>query len=73
MSGDLEIVALGSGGEPEEAFNLGISKVVLHEEGGEKNIRFSENTLKDIVLAKGQMTRMDIHVPAGERYRLEVV
>lgn len=72
-SGDLELVALGSGGEPEGNFELGISRVVLHGKEGEKDIRFSGNTLKDIVLAEGQMTRIDIHVPAGERYRLEVV
>lgn len=72
-SGDLELVALGPGGEPENGFDLGISKVVLHRPAGEECVSFSGNVLKNITLTQGEKTRIDIHVPVGERYRLEAV
>lgn len=71
--GDLELVALGTGGEPEKDFELGISKAVLHGPDGKIEVTCSGNTLKNISLLKDQKTRIDLYVPAGERYRLEAV
>ncbi|MFC6671836.1 hypothetical protein [Marinobacterium aestuariivivens] len=72
-SGDLELVALGPGGEPEKGFELGISRAVLHGPDGKVDVSFSGNMLRNIRLSQGQKTRIDIYVPAGERYRLEAV
>jgi hypothetical protein len=70
-SGDLQLVALGPGGDPEKDYMLSISRVVLIDSGSD--INFSGNTLKNLSLEKGRMTRIDVHVPAGERYRLGAV
>lgn len=72
-SGDLELVALGPGGEPESGFELGITRAVLYGPSGKEDISVSGNRLKNITLRQGQTTRIDIHIPAGERYRLEAV
>jgi hypothetical protein len=71
-TGDLELVALGPGGDPEQGYKLPISRAVLHLSGKSTNIEFSGNTLKNLVLKGGQMTRIDVYMPAGERYRLGV-
>lgn len=70
-SGDLKLVALGPGGDPEKDYMLSISRVVLHDSGND--IDFSDNTLKNLSLKAGRMTRIDVHVPTGERYRLGAV
>ena len=70
--GDLELLALGPGGDPEEAFTLPISRVVLHHSGKTTDLVFSGNTINDLSLQGGQMTRIDVYMPAGERYRLGV-
>ncbi|WP_286694897.1 hypothetical protein [Spongiibacter sp. UBA1325] len=70
--GDLELLALGPGGEPEEGFKLPISRVVLHGVGKTTELSFSENTITKLSLQAGQMTRIDVYMPAGERYRLGV-
>lgn len=72
-AGDLELVALGPGGDPENDFTLPISRVVLHKSDNTEDIDFSGNTIKNIALEGGKMTRIDIHVPVGERYRLGAV
>ena len=71
-TGDLELVALGPGGVPEQGYNLPVSRAVLRLSGRSIDIAFSGNTLKNLTLQGGQMTRIDIYMPAGERYRLEV-
>ncbi|KGE02602.1 hypothetical protein HRUBRA_02867 [Pseudohaliea rubra DSM 19751] len=71
-SGDIQLVGLGPGGDPEPSYVLPISRAVLHEGGKTRDITVSENTLKDVHLKGGQLTRIDVHMPAGERYRLGV-
>lgn len=70
--GDLELLALGPGGEPEEAFTLPMSRVVLRLPGKTTELDFSGNTINNLSLKGGQMTRIDVYMPAGERYRLGV-
>lgn len=72
-SGDLKLAALGPGGDPEADYMLSISHAVIHMDGKSTEIKVSDNTLKDITLEAGQMARIDVHVPAGERYRLGAV
>lgn len=72
-SGDLELVALGPGGDPESSFELAITRAVLYRPSGAEEVKVSGNTLKNLALNGGEMTRIDIHVPAGNRYRLEAV
>ena len=77
-TGDLELMALGAGGDPEEGYNLPILRAVqylpdLPDLPKESiDIKFSGNTLKNLKLEGGQMTRIDIYMPVGERYRLGV-
>lgn len=70
--GDLELQGLGAGGDPEQGYQLPISRAVIHLPSGERDVNFSGNTLKDLTLTAGQKTRIDIYIPAGERYRLGV-
>lgn len=72
-SGDLKLAALGPGGDPENDYTLSISRAVIHIEGKTSEIKVSGNTLKELFLKEGQMTRIDVHVPAGERYRLGAI
>lgn len=72
-TGDLQLVALAHGGVPEEDYALSIYRVFQHSSGTKKAIEFSGNTLKNLSLKGGHMTRIDVHVPAGERYRLGAV
>lgn len=72
-TGDLKLAALGPGGNPENDYMLSISRAVIHIEGKTSEIKVSGNTLKDLSLKEGQMTRIDVHVPAGERYRLGAI
>lgn len=71
--GDLELVGLGPGGNPEVGYELPISRVVQHASGLTKEIKFSGNTLKNLALKGGQKTRIDVYLPAGERFRVGVV
>ena len=71
-TGDLELVALDSEGKPEKKFNLSVSRAVLHCSGQPIDIKYSGNILKNLTLKGGQRTRIDIYMPAGERYRLGV-
>lgn len=72
-SGDLRLAALGPGGEPESDYMLSISRAFIHMDGKTSEMNVSGNTLKDLTLKKGQLTRIDLHIPAGERYRLGAV
>ncbi|CAM3698618.1 hypothetical protein [Parendozoicomonas haliclonae] len=72
VTGDLELMALGTGGEPEEGYNLPILRAAQHLYGKSVEIEFTGNTLKNLTLEGGRMTRIEIHMPAGERYRLGV-
>jgi len=72
-AGDLKLAALGPGGDPENDYTLSISRAVIHIEGKTSEIKVSGNTLKNLHLKEGQMTRIDVHVPAGERYRLGAI
>lgn len=72
-SGDLKLTALGPGGAPENDYMLSISRAVIYVEGETNEIKVSGNTLKDLTLKEGQTTRIDVHVPAGERYRLGAI
>ncbi|WP_461538562.1 hypothetical protein [Spongorhabdus nitratireducens] len=71
-TGDLKLVALGPEGKPEKSFSLSISRAVLHCSEQLVDIEFSGNILKNLTLKGGQRTRIDIYMPAGERYRLGV-
>ncbi|KZX58227.1 hypothetical protein A3709_01820 [Halioglobus sp. HI00S01] len=71
-SGDLELQGLGAGGDPEQSYMLPITRAVIHLPDGENIIKCSGNTLKNLTLTAGQKTRIDIYMPAGERYRLGV-
>ncbi|MEC4088874.1 hypothetical protein [Pseudoalteromonas rubra] len=71
--GDLTLAALGSGGEAEEKYILPILRAVSHSSEGSMELEYSGNTLKNVSLTEGKLTRIDIHLPAGERYRLGVV
>ena len=71
-TGDLELLALGPGGDPEKDYKLPISRAVLHQFGKPVDIEYSGNTLKNLTLEGGQLTRIDIYMPVGERYRLGV-
>ena len=72
-TGDLELAALGPGGDPETDYMLSISRAVIHMDGKTSEMKVSGNTLKDLTLKAGQMTRIDVHVPTGERYRLGAI
>lgn len=72
-AGDLKLAALGPGGYPENDYTLSISRAVIYIEGKSSEIKISGNTLKDLFLKGGQMTRIDVYVPAGERYRLGAI
>lgn len=72
-SGDLDLVALGPGGDPEHGYTLPITRAVLHSSGKMSDITFTGNKLENLSLQGGELTRIDIHVPAGERYRLGAV
>lgn len=72
-TGDLKLAALGPGGDPENDYMLSISRAVIYINGEMSEVQVSGNTLKDLSLKEGQMTRIDVHVPAGERYRLGAV
>lgn len=72
-AGDLQLVALGPGGNQESDYMLSISSAVIHMDGKKSEIKVSGNTLKDLILKEGQMTRIDVHVPTGERYRLGAI
>jgi len=69
-TGDMQLVGLGPGGEPEASYVLPITRAVFHESGIE--IECSDNTLKNLRLKAKQLTRIDVYMPAGERYRLGV-
>ncbi|NLD20934.1 MAG: hypothetical protein GX664_00350 [Bacteroidales bacterium] len=71
--GDLELLALGAGGNPEQDYQLPILRAVIHLSDGENDIEVSGNILKNLTLEGGEVTRVDIFMPAGERYRLGVV
>ncbi len=71
-TGDLKLLALGPAGDPEKDYELPISSVILHQSDKSVELEFSGNTLKNLTLEGGQMTRIDIYMPAGERYRLGV-
>lgn len=71
-TGDIELTGLGPGGEPEQGYNLPIMRAVLHRSGKTVDLEHSGNTLKELTLNGGEMTRIDIYMPAGERYRLGV-
>lgn len=74
QAGDLELVALGPGGAPEKGYSLPIVRArVWGDDGQSSDLDFSENTLMGVRLAAGKLTRIDLHLPAGERYRLEAV
>lgn len=72
-AGDLKLAALGPGGNPENDYMLSISLAVIYTDGKMSEIKVSGNTLKDLSLKEGQITRIDVHVPAGERYRLGAI
>lgn len=71
--GDIRLVGLGPGGEPEHAYLLPITRAVLHESGATREIECSANTLRKVQLKGGQLTRIDVYMPPGLRYRLGVV
>lgn len=71
--GDLELLALGPGGSAEQDYQLPISRAVIHLPDGESDIEVSGNMLKNLTLEAGKVTRVDIYMPVGERYRLGVV
>lgn len=71
--GDLELLALGPGGLPEKDYQLPISHAVIHIPDGECGIEIFGNMLKNLTLKAGKVVRIDIYMPAGERYRLGVV
>lgn len=71
--GDLELLALGAGGNPEQDYQLPILRAVIHLSDGKHDIEVSGNILKNLTLEGGEVTRVDIFMPAGERYRLGVV
>ena len=64
---------MGPGGDPETDYMLSISRAVIHMDGKTSEMKVSGNTLKDLTLKAGQMTRIDVHVPTGERYRLGAI
>ncbi len=72
-NGDLELLALGPGGSPEQDYELPISRAVIHLPDGKCDIDVSGNILKNLTLEAGKMIRVDIYMPAGERYRLGVI
>ena len=72
ISGDMTLAALGRGGKPED-FVLPIEDVKLCRDGSSSAITFSENTLKNLSLTGGSTIRLEITLPAGERYRLGVI
>lgn len=72
-SGDLELAALGPGGDPENSFTLPISRAVMLRPSGTVELDYSGNLLKGLKLLGGKINRIDIHVPSGERYRLGVI
>ena len=72
-AGDLELIGLGQGGVPEKDFQLRIARAVHHLSSGNQDIEVSGNTLKNLSFSAGQNSRIDIYVPAGERYRLGVL
>ena len=72
-AGDLKLAALGPGGNPENDYTLSISRAVIHIEGNASEIKVTGNTLRGLFLKEGQKTRIDVHVPAGERYRLGAI
>lgn len=69
-AGDLRLAALGPSGDPENDYMLSISRAVIYLEDKTSELKVSGNTLKELSLKKDQMTRIDVYVPAGERYRL---
>lgn len=72
-TGNLKLAALGPGGDPENDYMLSISRAVIFTGGKTSEMKVVGNTLKDLSLKEGQMTRINVHVPAGERYRLGAV
>ena len=72
-TGDLKLAALGPEGDPESDYMLSISRAVIYDNGKTSEMKVSGNTLKNLSLQEGQMTRIDVYVPAGERYRLGAI
>lgn len=73
QKGDVKLVGLGPGGEPEDSYVLPIVRVQLHESGSVVEFDQSDNTLKNVSFSAGVPTRIDVYMPAGERYRLGVL
>ena len=71
ISGDMTLAALGLGGNPEE-FTIPITAVKICSEAEESTLEFSGNTLKNLNLTGGRTVRVEIALPAGDRYRLGV-
>jgi hypothetical protein len=72
LKGDVELVALGAGGAPEPDYKLPILSARMVVDGSRESITWKGNMLKDVKLAHGATTRLEIELQAGRRYRLDV-
>ena len=72
IKGDVELIALGAGGAPEPDYTLPILSAYMVVDGTRESIAWRGNMLKDVKLADGATTRLEIEIQAGHRYRLDV-
>ena len=71
VRGDLELVAVDMGGRV-DGYELPIQAAQIADGSGTRDLTWSGNTLRDVTLAGGPAARIELHVPAGSRYRLEM-
>lgn len=72
IKGDVELIALGVGGAPEPDYTLPILSAHMVVDGTRESITWKGNMLKDVKLADGATTRLEIEIRAGHRYRLDM-
>ncbi len=63
---------MGAGGAPEPDYKLPILSAYMVVDGTRESITWKDNMLKDVKLAEGATTRLEIELQAGRRYRLDV-
>jgi hypothetical protein len=72
VSGDIEFVPLGPGGSPEPDYELPVLGARLTTSSGSTPIEWTKNTFRSIALPAGETARLEIELPHGHRYRLDV-
>jgi hypothetical protein len=71
VHGDIELVTLGAGGTP-EGYTLPVLAASMLVDGVRRDLTWEGNIFKSVKVSGGQLTRLEIELETGRRYRLDV-